>query len=264
MILTARVTGWLFKNIFFNDLILNSTACFLGGTSGKEPACQCRRHKRHRFDPWVRKIPWRRKWQPTPVFLAGKSHEHRSLAGNSLWGCKVGHHWAHIQKSQYINGKSRTAAWQPDHHKIPWAAPAAPQMNPRDSQKTTTARKPWIFIICISKLKLLIWANGTRNIHGERPVTASHAQASISQCQESLPRPQVMNRVNVDRLCLWDPGQAAALGSPTLRLGPVVCCSSHGSTHHQREKGHREGQQMVGNGKTIQLSTGVAVTGHFP
>ena len=39
------------------------------GTSGKEPTCQCRRHKRCRFDPWVRKIPWRRKWQPTPLFL---------------------------------------------------------------------------------------------------------------------------------------------------------------------------------------------------
>ena len=38
---------------------------FPGGTSGKEPACQCRRHKRRRFDPWVRKIPWRRAQQPT-------------------------------------------------------------------------------------------------------------------------------------------------------------------------------------------------------
>ena len=43
----------------------------LGGTSGKEPACQCRRHKRHRFDLWIGKIPWRRAWQPTPVFLPG-------------------------------------------------------------------------------------------------------------------------------------------------------------------------------------------------
>ena len=40
------------------------------------------------FDPWVRKIPWRRKWQPTPVFLPGKSHGPRSLAGYSLWGHK--------------------------------------------------------------------------------------------------------------------------------------------------------------------------------
>ena len=37
---------------------------FPGSISGKEPVCQCRRHKRSRFDPWVVKIPWRRKWQP--------------------------------------------------------------------------------------------------------------------------------------------------------------------------------------------------------
>ena len=43
-----------------------------GGTGGKEPVCQCRRCKRHKFDPWVRKIPWRRKWQPTLVFLLVK------------------------------------------------------------------------------------------------------------------------------------------------------------------------------------------------
>ena len=36
---------------------------------------------RHRFDAWVGKIPWRRKWQPTPVFLSGKSHGQRNLAG---------------------------------------------------------------------------------------------------------------------------------------------------------------------------------------
>ena len=39
---------------------------FPGGASGKEPACQCRRRKRRRFDPWLGKIPWRRAWQPTP------------------------------------------------------------------------------------------------------------------------------------------------------------------------------------------------------
>ena len=40
---------------------------FLGGASGKEPACQCKKHKRHGLDPWVRKIPWRKAWQPTPM-----------------------------------------------------------------------------------------------------------------------------------------------------------------------------------------------------
>ena len=60
----------------------------LGVTSGKEPASQCRRLKRCRFSPWVGKIPWRRVWQPTPIFLPGESHRQRSLVGYSLWGCK--------------------------------------------------------------------------------------------------------------------------------------------------------------------------------
>ena len=63
--------------------------------NGKEFACQC---KRCRFDPWVRKIPWRRKWQPTPVFLSGEFHGQRSLAGSNgiskiqTWS----RDWAHI------------------------------------------------------------------------------------------------------------------------------------------------------------------------
>ena len=51
--------------------------------SGKESFCQCRRLKKHGFDPWVRNIPWRRKWQPTPVFLPRKFHGQRSLVGYS-------------------------------------------------------------------------------------------------------------------------------------------------------------------------------------
>ena len=48
----------------------------------------CLQCRRPRFDPWVGKIPWRRAWQPTPVFLPGKSHGQRSLAGYSSWGRK--------------------------------------------------------------------------------------------------------------------------------------------------------------------------------
>ena len=59
-----------------------------GGTSGKEPACQCRRRKRRQFNPWVRKIPWRRAWQPTQVFLPGESHGQRSLVGYRPWHYK--------------------------------------------------------------------------------------------------------------------------------------------------------------------------------
>ena len=53
------------------------------GASGKEPVCQCGRHKICRFSSWVEKISWRRKWQPTPIFLPGESHGQRSLLGYS-------------------------------------------------------------------------------------------------------------------------------------------------------------------------------------
>ena len=65
---------------------------FPGGASGKEPACQCRRRKRCRFDPWVAKIPWRRVWQPTPVFLPGESPWTEQPAGlQSMEAQRVGH-----------------------------------------------------------------------------------------------------------------------------------------------------------------------------
>ena len=59
-----------------------------GGASGKEPICQFRRHKTCEFKPWVGKIPWKRKWQPTPVFLPGESHGQSNLAGYGPWGNK--------------------------------------------------------------------------------------------------------------------------------------------------------------------------------
>ena len=62
--------------------------------SGKETDYQCRRHKRLGFDPCIRKIPWKRTWQPTPVLLPRESHGQRTLAGYSAWGCGVGHNLA--------------------------------------------------------------------------------------------------------------------------------------------------------------------------
>ena len=54
----------------------------------KESAFQCKRDKRCSFDPWVGRIPWKRKWQPTLLFLPGKFHGNRSLVGYSPWGQK--------------------------------------------------------------------------------------------------------------------------------------------------------------------------------
>ena len=76
--LTNSDGGTFYKNKW--SIILKSGLSWW--LSGKESACQCRR-QRDGFDPWVGKIPWRRKWQPTPVFLLGKSKGQRSLAGYS-------------------------------------------------------------------------------------------------------------------------------------------------------------------------------------
>ena len=57
---------------------------FPGGSEVKASACNAG----DTFDPWIGKIPWRRKWQPTPVFLPGESHGQRSLVGYSLRGRK--------------------------------------------------------------------------------------------------------------------------------------------------------------------------------
>ncbi|XDC83602.1 hypothetical protein R6Z07F_014775 [Ovis aries] len=59
------------------------------GASGKEPTCQCKTHKRSEFNSWIRKIPWRSVWQPTPLFSPGESHGQRRLVGYSPQGCRV-------------------------------------------------------------------------------------------------------------------------------------------------------------------------------
>ena len=101
-ILSVDTFCCLQKNLKCNDLLhIGPTPAFrmfeqvvayiqglLKGASGKEPTCQWRRCKRPRFDPWTRKILWRRVQQPTPVFLPRESHGQRSLVGYSLQGCK--------------------------------------------------------------------------------------------------------------------------------------------------------------------------------
>ena len=64
-------------------LFISMYDSFPVGTSGKEPACLYRRCKKLGFDPWIGKVPWRRKWQPTLVFMPGESHGQGSLVGYS-------------------------------------------------------------------------------------------------------------------------------------------------------------------------------------
>ena len=70
---------------------------FTGGASGKEPACQRRKHKRCGFNPWIGKIPRRRAWQPTPVFSPGESPWTEEPGGlQSIVLQKVGHDWSDL------------------------------------------------------------------------------------------------------------------------------------------------------------------------
>ena len=77
----SRIEGW-------RDWEVELGQHLLGGFSGKESSCQCRRRRRHRFGLWVGTMPWNRKWQPTPLFLPGEFHGQRSLVDPRSWGHK--------------------------------------------------------------------------------------------------------------------------------------------------------------------------------
>ena len=96
----------------FPLVMLFNLCTFPGGAGGQESTCQCRRHKWCCFDPWVGKIPWSRKWQPTPVFLPGEFYGQRSLVGYNPWGSKEsdttqlhgsGGEWTSPKESVWIN-----------------------------------------------------------------------------------------------------------------------------------------------------------------
>ena len=74
-----------------------------GGSVVKESSCKGSRHRRCQFNPWVGKISWRRKWQPTPIFLPGELHGQRSLVPYSPWGRRVRHDFA--SKQQQCNSQ---------------------------------------------------------------------------------------------------------------------------------------------------------------
>ena len=80
------------------------------GCSGKESTCRCRRRKAHRLSPWVRKVPWRRKRPPTPVFSPRKFHGQRSLVAYSPWGCKESGTTEHTAVKLHLLLHSRCSA----------------------------------------------------------------------------------------------------------------------------------------------------------
>ena len=133
---------WFFSIlfIFFNWSIIGG---FLGGSGGKESTCNA--GDSGSIDPWVRKIPWRRKWQPSRVFLPGESHGQRSLAGCSLQGhkewlthtialqCCISLHYTTVRTSyvsSYIPSLLSPPPTPLSHHRAPSWAPWTLQQFP--------------------------------------------------------------------------------------------------------------------------------------
>ena len=125
------------KSVFCSAIIssiwtLCQTQGFPDCASGKETACQCRRHKRCRFNSWIRNIPWRRKWQPTAVFLPGKSHGQRSLVGYSPWGHKE------LDTTEATQHRSNSGevcvlscGWEQRSREVSSSCPIGPWLHPR-------------------------------------------------------------------------------------------------------------------------------------
>ena len=91
---------------------------FCSGSGGIESTCQCRRH---RLDPCVRKVPWRRKWQPTPGFLpmSREPYEQRSLVGYSSWAISTQTRWwtwrrpsSRRPAASWRSQRSTSASWR--------------------------------------------------------------------------------------------------------------------------------------------------------
>ena len=113
------------------------------GTSGKEPSCQRRRHKRLRFHPCVGKIPWRRAWQPTPVLLPGKSHGQRSRRVTVQFS--LVQLLSHVWLFETLWTATCQASWTV-HHQLPELA----QTHAHHSSKASVFQRSMFFIVQLS------------------------------------------------------------------------------------------------------------------
>ena len=123
---------------------------FPGGASGKEPACQCRRRKRCGFDPWVGKIPWRRAWQPSPVYLAWRSPRTEEPGNLQSMGLpRVRHEWSDLAR----DGFRCTEEWLSHTHTCSHSPPDSPPIQSSHSIEQSslcyTVGSCWLSILNI-------------------------------------------------------------------------------------------------------------------
>ena len=130
-------------------VFVSAYVCFPGGASGKESAFQRKRHKRHGFDLWVRKIPSRSVWQPTPVFLAGESHGQRSLMGY----CPQAHKESDTTEATCTHARTCAYVWRYMHKYINvwFYSPAKMQL-----RKNLAKNKFDVLVMCTHFLQKMI------------------------------------------------------------------------------------------------------------
>ena len=144
--------------------------------SGKEFACQCRRL---RFDSWVGNIPWRRKWQPTLVFLPGKSYGQRSLVGYCPWGRK------RVRHDLATKTTSSSLPWPVCHYVfIEKTEPGKPLSITVSLWILNASIPPSLFLASFVSLAHCISLTVSRQ-HSQSPLPPT--QASMSSSKHSVP-----------------------------------------------------------------------------
>ena len=145
--------------------------------SGKDPACQCRRHKRRGFDPWVGKIPWRRERLPAPVFCPGECHGLYSPRGRKE--LDTTEHFSHVLGTELRSGWSRGLPVTPQRHLCPLALLPALQgsQRPRCLRSTEVRSLRWVSLGVDQGVGRATLSEGSR---GLLPASPSFLEAQVS------------------------------------------------------------------------------------
>ena len=142
-----------------------------GGSVVRKFACHCKGHQRCGCDPWVRRIPWRRKWQPTPVFLPIESHGQSEPGGQRPTGSP---------RVTRLSEETTTEMWSPLSTSLPFALPSRPQA------ATICSLFLWIWLLQVLHTSGIRWYVSLCDwLIPQLLVLGAHASRSL--CQNFLP-----------------------------------------------------------------------------
>ena len=159
----------------------SSTPGFPCGASDQESTCNA--GKRCGFDPWTRKIPWRRAWQPTPVFMPGESHGQRSLVGYGLWGCKESDT---NKQLTHTHTHTHISAWGTHSSTLAWNIPWMGEPGRLQSMESQRVRQDWVTSLSFySSFWRRTWQPTPVFLPGESQAQGSLVGCRLRGCKES-------------------------------------------------------------------------------